>query len=111
MKKLLLIGLIWAAFLQPMGCNADDADTHFAAHFGMSFAINALTYGIAKQAFHLEPWQAFIFSAGLTLMAGLTYKFMELQPDGSGSASIPRAMLRNAAGVAAFGLTTAIFNF
>lgn len=115
MNRLLSLLIVAALMTATLGhqsdCYADEtADVHFAAHFGMSYAINTISFGIAKEAFHMNPTQAYIFSAGLTLMAGFVYKFMELQPGDTGS-SIPRAMLENAAGCAAFGLTVMAFKF
>lgn len=108
MKYLLLLTLALGVINQ--AC-ADDADAHFAAHFGMSYAINTFSYGLAKEALRMDKTDAIIFSVGLTLMAGAIYKFMELTPDGQGSSTIPKAMLYNALGSGAFVATSYMFKF
>lgn len=106
--KLLLFSIITLVFLSNLG-KADEQETHFAAHFGMSYAINAFTYGLSKQALHLEPMDAFVFSAVATLAVGAIYKFTEIAPGAPNT--LPRAMLQNTCGVLAFGLTALMFKF
>lgn len=90
---------------------ADEADVHFAAHFGLSYAITMIGYGIAEKGFQMKPVPAFIFAAGLSLLVGFTYKYMEAVQNNGSCPSMGRAMLQNTAGVGAAGLSIAAFKF
>lgn len=114
--KTILIGLIFVALgalaTVSHAESSDEASTHFAAHFGMSFAISAFSYGIAKNAFHCSPTEAFVFSAVTTLMIGAVYKFTEIAPnDPHWPSSFGRAMGENALGIGAFGFSAFAFKF
>lgn len=109
MIRLLLISITVAALLVPITCNGDEADAHFAAHFGASYAINMFTYGVAKRAFKMDSTAAFIFSSVATLTLGVLYKLSEPPPGVPGQ--FQKAMLQNGAGVLGAGATIAVFQF
>lgn len=111
--RTLQIALIGALVLMGAGstAHADEADVHFAAHFGLSYAITMIGYGIAEKGFEMKPVPAFIFAAGLSLLVGFTYKYMEAVQNNGSCPSMGRAMLQNTAGVGAAGLSIAAFKF
>lgn len=107
--KLLIVCIILLALSLSQRCHADEADTHFAAHFGTSYAINLIGYGVLQRAFQMDRTTAWIFSAAATLAVGLAYKYSETGPMPAGT--LQRAMLQNAAGCAAAGFSIAVFQF
>lgn len=110
MKYLVLSILFATALLYPTRAIADDADLHFAAHAGASYALSMLAYGFYHQAFRMDKTSAFVFAAVTTLAIGLTYKEMEVINGGT-SQSIPRAMTQNTIGVLGAGFSIVMFQF
>jgi heme/copper-type cytochrome/quinol oxidase subunit 3 len=117
MRKLIIIALMFMAFNllaeSARPGTSDEETVHFAAHFGMSYAISMFTYGIAEKAFRFDKTDAMIFSVVSTLMVGAAYEVLQ-----EGETNNPnfgqdfkKAMFRNAAGIAAFGVTVKVFDF
>ncbi len=78
---------------------SDLETTRGAAHIGVSFALETLTYGFYSKAFTMPRPQALYFSILTTIVIGLTYKEMELMnTPGKGSGDLGRSMLQNAIG-------------
>lgn len=112
MKRLSCIAALVFLSTQTTPTRADDADLHFAAHFGMSFAISAVSYGLAERALHAKPAEAFVFAAVTTLMVGATWKVLSLQPgDRNAGSEFGRSMIENACGVAGLGGSVVLFSW
>lgn len=106
----LLIILIALILLTPSHCLANDHEemVHHVAHFGGSYAISMFAYGFYEKALRVNRLQSFIFSAFLTTLIGISYKYME----GVGPIQgLGQAVLWNTAGIAAAGITIKVFDF
>lgn len=84
-----------------------DDDVRFAAHFGLSYAIDDVTFRISKKAFKMSDWQAQSFAAFTTLFIGLVYKVQE-NPSGP---EMMKSALENAAGIGAASVVRWQFDF
>lgn len=112
MKHLLIALVFTIGVLLPTTAKADDPALHFAAHFGMSYAISNITFGIAERAFKANPTDAFIFAMATTLMVGAVYKVLSTGPNyPQAGASFGRAMLYDGLGVAGFGASVVVFSW
>ena len=111
MKQLIFSIMICSSLSlsQPIVVDSDhDLLVHATAHFGASFALTTIFYGIYTRGFKMPPLTAFLFSALLTTSIGLSYKFME----GTGPVTgLGPAILYNTAGILATGLTIKLFDF
>jgi hypothetical protein len=99
--RYLLIVFIMATFL--CLCNsakADDDLEHFAAHFGMSYAIGTFTYQLYHKGFRMDEFHATVFSGAITLFVGFMYKYIEAFDSQSGNfpADTGRSMIYNTLG-------------
>ena len=110
----LLITLI--LFLSCLACKAETQDeelVHFTAHFGASYALSMVSYGIARKGLGLEPLPAFLVAAGTALAIGAIYKFaVDNTPTNTSFGSdFGKSMMYNSAGVLGAGLTVKVFDF
>ena len=80
------------------------ADTDKAAHFGVAYAAQSLTYGFAKKAFRLNRTEALIFSAFTVLVVSTAKEVTDRKFD----AGDVRA---NMLGIATASATVLIFDF
>lgn len=96
---------------------ADDHDdlVHFAAHFGMSYAINTFSYGLfrgmSKSAGRADDpvlrMQEMVMAAAFTLIVGFSYKAIELAPP----SDVAHSMFLNVLGVAAANISFVAFQW
>lgn len=87
---------------------ADDSSlVHLTAHFGASFAINYIVYGITEKGLGLSQHDSLIIATTTTLAIGLAYKLLEF----ASIASTSKAMLQNSTGVLASDLTLTVFKW
>lgn len=73
---LALVLLTALALLLPSNALASDG-TDKAAHLGVSYAINTISYGLVKGAFRLDRTQALVVSAFTTLLVGAVKESMD----------------------------------
>lgn len=106
--RLIMVALTLLAATIGHIADADDAQVHFAAHFGSAYAINMLTYGFMNYAITLQPTDSMMFAGFTTEMLGLTYKMEER---GSRGPDVLRAVEINTLGIAASDLTIRMFHF
>lgn len=102
-----LTWLIWLIWLTPPAFALDDeANVHFMAHAGTSFALETMFYGINKKEFGMSRGESLGLAFAETMALGLLYKVAEGTPANTG-----RAMIENAVGAgAAIGLNF-VFEF
>lgn len=83
---------------------SDAASVHFAAHFGLSYAITTTIYGFSRQGLRMSPLQASIFASFVAFSGGLFRQAIQPQFNGTG-------VLQNALGVGAALGTAYVFRF
>ena len=89
---------------------ADDT-THFAAHFGVSYAINTMCYGLFRKGAKWDRFDSLLWCGVATLAVGMAYKMAETTADGQLPKNTGTAMFRNALGVGASAVTVLVFDF
>jgi hypothetical protein len=106
-----LVALI--AMLAAQNCKAEsvpDQSTHDWDHIGTAYAIQTFTYGLSKNAFHLQTGDAIIFSAFLTGILTFTYSYVTAQA--SNATALPmHDVLMNSIGQGAAVGTILMFKF
>lgn len=86
-------------------CSGAFAETDKVAHFGVSYALQMGTYGIAKKALRLDPDEALLFSIFTTMLVTTAAEYMPGQRfDG-------KDILANGLGVGAAAITIKMFDF
>ena len=76
--KLKLI-IILALFYLPVKAESAASDDllHLSAHFGSSYAINMVTFGICEKGLGLRKKDSFIIAGITTLSLGIIYKVVQ----------------------------------
>lgn len=93
------LSLLLALFSTPV-----KADTDSVAHFGVSYAAQTFTYGLAKRALRLDGADALIFSIFTTMLITTAKECLDTKADG-------RDIKHNALGVLAASATIVMFDF
>jgi hypothetical protein len=109
LKYLLFVTSI--AFVLAFGraCHADSyATTHDWDHFGTSFAVQTVTYGLSKKAFRMSRTDALIFSFVATTMITTMYQIVAMPQN---TAIDGHTLLMNTLGSAAAVGTCIAFEF
>lgn len=109
MNKLLVPLIVLTTICSTVRSEQDSEALHFAAHFGMSYAINSIGFEIATKAFHMNKYDALVFSAVTTLLIGLSYKWVTDSRSQTFNNDLGSSMLYNSMGVTTFGLTVLVF--
>lgn len=91
----------------PAFADTDTETVHFAAHFGLSYALQIGAYGIASRALRLDDTDALILSAVTVFAAGAARQVLSA---GSGPVNT-RGLWQNALGIAAAAGTIWVFDF
>lgn len=79
-------------------------ETDKVAHFGLSYALTATTYGFAKKGLGLGRIPALIFATGTTTMLGCFKEAMDRKPELSD-------VLANQAGIGLFTFQAVVYEF
>lgn len=90
---------------------ADDADMHLAAHFGASFAITTVMYGLTKKMFNLQPdekYKALIVAIVTSTTIGMMRQVMAAPPGGEVNTN---GLVQNTLGNAVAGISIIAFDF
>jgi hypothetical protein len=82
MMVVLFPGIICFGIIFPDSLGDHDKMVHFAAHFGMSFLISRLINAFSRLKLNLKKGSSYFLLAGITVVAGSAYKWMELVSQG-----------------------------
>lgn len=103
MSKALIIA-ICIAWCPSSLAESDSASVHFAAHFGLSYAITTTLYGFSRKGLRMSPLQASIFAGFVAFSGGLFRQAIQPQVNTAG-------IYQNALGVGAALGTAYVFGF
>ena len=110
-NRLEFIGvLLGGLFISSQSVATHDDLVHFSAHFGMSYSINTITYGVCSNVFKMNKNSAILTANVITLLIGVSYKLLEAQTTGLPS-NFAKSMAQNALGVGVSNLTIISFDF
>jgi hypothetical protein len=100
--------LLFALVLGPVARAATDEETlHLASHFGLSYALNTVAYGLTAKTFKMSRANAFFVAAASTFLIGAVRQVVAAE-DGPVNT---RGLWQNALGIAAFTGTALVFEF
>lgn len=103
-KLFLLVALLFSG---PIFADTDADTVHFAAHFGLSYALEMGAYGLSSKALHLDQTDSFILSATTVFALGLARQVISA---GSGPVNT-NGIWQNALGIGAAMGTAWVFEF
>ncbi len=108
MKLKLLSVLVLLSVTVPVFGESDSADVHFAAHFGTSYLLTGLVFGLANTGFTWKQDDSLVFAATAVLaMGAMRQAFVAGPGDQINTAGI----VQDAAGIAFFCLTAKMFHW
>jgi len=81
-----------------VGIDTHDQMVHFAAHFGMSYAIHTFLYAVFYRAFSLRRGIAISLAILITLAVGGGYKYIEMAQNSEIPANVSESMIQNTLG-------------
>lgn len=101
--KLLVIAAC-IAYCPSVLAESDTESVHFAAHFGLSYAITTTLYGFSRQGLRMSPVQAAVFAGFVTFTGGFFRQAIQPQFNGAG-------VFQNVLGIGAALGTVYVFHF